>query len=187
MDHLKVNEIFHSLQGEGFYAGMPATFVRLAGCNLNCSFCDTDKSEKEVLSFSTVIQRVKRWKCRRIVLTGGEPTIQDISWMGKLFRMNQFSVALETNGTNLVDEGLFDWVTFSPKADSKWVLERCDELKVVYQGQNLIQYDGIRCQHRFLQPVEIDGEMNFKETVEAVLANPGWRLGLQMHKIIGVR
>ena len=105
-------------------------------------------------------------------------------------------VAIETNGTRPLPNNL-DWVTFSPKTGFEGgdvdpaVLKKCDELKVVYLGQDLRQYVGINANHRFLQPCFSDDaeqrQSNMQACVEAVMQHPGWRLSLQTHRLLGIR
>ena len=110
--------------------------------------------------------------------------------------LKKANIAIETNGTLPLPEGI-DWVTLSPKTAFQGgnslpcVLTSCNELKVVYTGQDLSQYDSIEAQHRFLQPCYVDDPEQCREgldaTVKAVLNNPKWRLSLQTHRIIGIR
>jgi 7-carboxy-7-deazaguanine synthase len=102
-DILKVKEIFYSIQGETSYAGRPAVFVRLAGCNLNCSWCDTEYSKTGGEDFSgpEIIKEIKKFNCPLAVVTGGEPLMQSketISFLNTLVE-NNFEVLLETNGS----------------------------------------------------------------------------------------
>ena len=132
-----------------------------------------------------------------VVLTGGEPSLFiDEAFVNELKQQTGKYIAIETNGTRLLPANL-DWVTLSPKMGfdggdvEPCVLNTCDELKVVYLGQDLKQYDGIHAHHRFLQPCFSEDETqrlsNLQSCVDAVLHNPGWRLSLQIHRMIGVR
>ncbi|MBR5101678.1 MAG: radical SAM protein, partial [Muribaculaceae bacterium] len=154
-----VNEIFYSLQGEGFNTGTPAVFVRLSGCNLCCDFCDTRHHNGMAMTADEIAQQVAAYKnARLIVLTGGEPALQaDAELTATLHNVTHLPIAIETNGTRPLPDGI-DWVTLSPKTgfaggDAKpCVLTCCDELKVVYLGQDLNQYNNIEAAHRLLQP-----------------------------------
>ena len=105
----RVNEIFYSLQGEGFWTGTPMVFVRLSGCNLQCPFCDTDHGRFTALSTDGILEAVRQegGDCRRICLTGGEPLLQKDAGklIERLLREGQNRVEIETNGS--VDLGLF--------------------------------------------------------------------------------
>ena len=194
----KVNEIFHSLQGEGYYTGTASVFIRLSGCNLHCAFCDTRHEEGTMMSLPEIVEQVMRYpKAPLIVLTGGEPSLWiDEDFIAGLKSMTGKRIAIETNGTRPLPNGI-DWVTLSPKTglgdsgDLPVVLTRCDELKVVYLGQDLTQYDGITATHRYLQPCwvsnESDRKRNMLATVQAVLDHPDWRLSLQTHRILGIQ
>ncbi len=194
----KVNEIFCSLQGEGFNTGTASVFIRLSGCNLRCAFCDTRHEQGTMMSLPEIVEQVMRYpKAPLIVLTGGEPSLWiDEDFVRGLKQMTGKRIAIETNGTRPLPHGI-DWVTLSPKTglgdsgDLPVVLTRCDELKVVYLGQDLTQYDNITATHRYLQPCWVSDEeqcrRNMQATVKAVLDNPQWRLSLQTHRILGIR
>lgn len=194
----KVNEIFYSLQGEGFNTGTASVFIRLSGCNLHCAFCDTRHEEGTMMSLPAIVERVMQYpNAPLIVLTGGEPSLWiDEDFVNGLKTMTGKRIAIETNGTHPLPHGI-DWVTLSPKAgigesgDAPVVLTRCDEMKVVYLGQDLTQYKGITATHRYLQPCWVSDEAqcrrNMQATVQAVMNNPQWRLSLQTHRILGIQ
>lgn len=194
----KVNEIFYSLQGEGFNTGTASVFIRLSGCNLHCAFCDTRHEEGTMMSLPAIVERVMQYpNAPLIVLTGGEPSLWiDEDFVNGLKTMTGKRIAIETNGTHPLPHGI-DWVTLSPKAgigksgDAPVVLTRCDELKVVYLGQDLTQYKGITATYRYLQPCWVSDEAqcrrNMQATVQAVMNNPQWRLSLQTHRILGIQ
>lgn len=193
----KVNEIFYSLQGEGYHTGIASVFIRLSGCNLHCAFCDTRHEQGTMMSLPEIVEQVMRYpRAPLIVLTGGEPSLWiDEDFVTGLKQMTGKRIAIETNGTHALPHGI-DWVTLSPKTgigdsgDRPVVLTRCDELKVVYLGQDLAQYNNITATHRYLQPCWVSDEQqcrnNMQATVQAVLDNPLWRLSLQTHRILGI-
>jgi len=194
----KVNEIFYSLQGEGYNTGTASVFIRLSGCNLRCTFCDTLHEEGTIMSLPEIVEQVMHYpQAPLIVLTGGEPSlwIDDDFVMG-LKQLTGKRIAIETNGTHPLPHGI-DWVTLSPKTglgdsgDVPVVLTRCDELKVVYLGQDLAQYNTIKASHRYLQPCWVNDKeqrlSNMRATVQAVLDNPQWRLSLQTHRILDIK
>jgi len=99
---LKVNEIFYSIQGESSFSGIPFVFVRLTGCNLRCTYCDTKYAYEEgrEISVEQILKEVKKYKCPYVEITGGEPLIQNETPSLVDFLVNKgFSVLLETNGT----------------------------------------------------------------------------------------
>lgn len=206
-----VKEIFYSLQGEGANAGRPAVFVRFAGCNLwsgreaerndaVCRFCDTDfvgtngtNGGRYTSPDAVAAEAAKHWTpdsgAPFVVLTGGEPALQiDTPLIDSLHR-HGFTVAVETNGTRPLPTGL-DWICVSPKAGVSLVVHRGDELKLVFPqpGAEPERFADLPFLHHFLQPME--GVETARHTALAVaycLANPRWRLSLQLHKLIGIR
>ena len=193
----KINEIFYSLQGEGYYSGTPAVFVRFSGCNLHCVFCDTQHQTGEMMSLQEIVDEVNKYSnAPLVVLTGGEPSLFiDEAFVDELKQKTGKQIAIETNGTRPLPSNL-DWVTLSPKiafegGDAEpCVLKTCDELKVVYLGQDLAQYDDIDAKHRFLQPCFVENEGQRKAymqaCVEAVKGHPNWRLSLQIHRVLNI-
>ena len=193
----RINEIFHSLQGEGYHSGTPAVFVRFSGCNLYCAFCDTQHQTGENLSLEEIVDEVNKYlNAPLVVLTGGEPSLFiNETFVAELKQRTGKRIAIETNGTRSLP-GNLDWVTLSPKSAFEGgnaepcVLSHCDELKVVYLGQDLAQYEGIEAKHRFLQPCfcedEAQRQSNMKACVEAVMQNPGWRLSLIIHRVLNI-
>lgn len=199
-----VKEVFFSLQGEGARVGTPCVFVRFAGCNLwsgreadraqaVCRFCDTDfvggERYRSADQLAAVARSVAGPGCEWVVCTGGEPLLQlDRAAVDALHRYG-FRIALETNGTLPMLEGI-DWVCVSPKARARLVVERGDEIKVVYPqaDQDLTLLGDLDFAHRFLQPM--DGPRVREHTAAAIrycLEHPRWRLSLQTHKLVGIR
>ena len=177
----KINEIFYSLQGEGFHTGTPAVFVRFSGCNLKCSFCDTRHEEGTLMSDEEILQAISAFPSNVVILTGGEPSLWiDQAFIDLLHRAGKY-ICIETNGTNPLPEGI-DWVTCSPKGAPLRVTHM-DEVKVVYTGQDLTVYAGLKATWHFLQPCSC---RNTKEVVEYILHHPQWRLSLQTHKLINI-
>ncbi len=193
----RINEIFYSLQGEGFHTGTPAVFVRFSGCNLRCTFCDTQHQAGEMMSLQEIVNEVNKYPfAPLLVLTGGEPSLFiDEALVAELKQKTGKKIAIETNGTRPLPSNL-DWVTFSPKTAfdggdlEPCVLTHCDELKVVYLGQDLAQYDGIEAKYRFLQPCFVEDleqrKANMQACVEAVKRHPNWRLSLQIHRVLNI-
>lgn len=192
----RVNEIFYSLQGEGFWTGTPMVFVRLSGCNLKCPFCDTDHFSFTEMSASEIVSQVRSCggPCTRICLTGGEPCLQADAALLAAFHEAGYTVHMETNGTRPVPAGV-DWVTLSPKdqvagltGNGTVVLERADELKLVLApGVDPSAWEAFPATWHFLQPCDTDGQMNTEETISYIQAHPVWRLSLQTHKLLNIR
>ena len=191
-------EIFHSVQGEAFHAGVPHVFIRFGTCNLRCEWCDTDFMTFTSMTALDILGDVMEYDCKRIIFTGGEPMLHDLWPLHRLLKARGYNLSVETNGTIEVPEGLLDWVCVSPKdqmyPDVKIRQRTGDELKCVYVGQDLTMYDDLRqgFDHAFLQPCYMEAESvewngkNFAETEEVVKKNSGWRLSLQTHKWMGV-
>lgn len=183
-DTLPVNEIFYSLQGEGFHTGTPAVFVRLSGCNLHCSFCDTDHSRFTPMTVGEIADSVTRYQAPTVIITGGEPSLHDIAPLVDALHRAGRRVHIETNGTRPLPSSI-DWVTCSPKEGGKVVLTHCDELKVVFTGQDVeVIADSLPADHLFLQPCS---GLNMAEVVDYILSHPRWRLSLQTHRILDIR
>lgn len=180
---MKVNEIFYSLQGEGFFTGTPAVFIRFSGCNLSCPFCDTDHVAGKQLTEEYIVREVIRHPASHVVVTGGEPGLQlTASLVEKLHAAEKF-VQIETNGTCELPEGV-DWVTCSPKERGELCVKHIDEIKVVYTGQDLSVFEAMEVKAHSLQPCSCQ---NTDEVVDYILKHPIWRLSLQTHKLIDIR
>lgn len=191
---MKVNEIFYSLQGEGFHTGTASTFIRLSGCNLRCPFCDTDHQSRHEMTEEEIVARAIEVPARHVVITGGEPSLfLTASIVDKLHAAGKY-VAVETNGTHPLPDNV-DWITLSPKdafvEGGAPVITRCNEIKVVFDGSPLPDYGHIHTDHRFLQPCDKgDVELNaciVKAAISYILSHPEWRLSLQTHKIINIQ
>ena len=197
-----INEIFYSIQGEGYNAGKAAVFVRFAGCNLDCQMapgmrspggfiCDTDFSKKEELTAAQIQQRMLEvgGRCRRVIFTGGEPCLQlDQELTGSLLG---WVVWIESNGTLPIPPHV-DYVACSPKT-SLWPA-KVDELRLVITADPLswpdwTLYDGV-AERYYLSPAYVDGRIDpgaLEACVNLVKKDPRWRLSIQQHKIWKVR
>lgn len=179
----KINEIFYSLQGEGYHTGTPAVFIRFSGCNLHCSFCDTRHEEGIRMSDEEIMAEVGKYPAATVILTGGEPSLWiDEDFVHRLHQSGKY-VCIETNGTRVLPDNI-DWVTCSPKQGTELQIKRIDEIKVVYEGQDVTPYEALPAGHYFLQPCSGG---NISETVDCVMRYPKWRLSLQTHKLIDIR
>lgn len=209
-----VKEIFYTLQGEGAQAGRAAVFCRFAGCNLwsgresdraaaVCTFCDTDfvgtdgQNGGKFASADALADAVAaRWPGGvagaagrpYVVCTGGEPLLQLDDALVEAFHARGFEVAVETNGTQPAPAGL-DWICVSPKADAPLLLTAGDELKLVYPQPLALpeRFAGLAFDHFFLQPMDgPDRRDHTRAATDYCMAHPQWRLGVQMHKIVGI-
>ena len=193
----RVNEVFLSLQGEGFWTGTPMVFLRFSGCNLACPFCDTDHASGSEMSADEIVADVlsAAVDCRRVCITGGEPALQLDDELVAALHAAGFSLHVETNGTLPLPEGI-DWVTVSPKEDfvanACVVLPKADELKLVYDGVATPErWAEFPASWHFLQPCDTgDASRNaaiLSSTVEYIKTHSAWRLSLQTHKLLGIR
>ena len=190
-------EIFHSVQGEAFHAGVPHVFIRFGNCNLRCEWCDTDFLTYDEMELENIVDEVLSYNCERVIFTGGEPCLQDLETIGKALKVHGINLSVETNGTIEVPE-IIDWICVSPKDQlypNVGIKQRVgDELKVVYCGQDLTLYDELKdgFDHLFIQPCYFENESvewngkNFAQTENIVKHNQDWRLSLQTHKWMGV-
>jgi 7-carboxy-7-deazaguanine synthase len=206
-----VKEIFYTLQGEGSHTGRAAVFCRFSGCNLwsgretdrsdaICRFCDTDfvgvdgqgggKFPNATLLADAIEAKWPQHSdgLRFVVCTGGEPLLQLDKALIEALHKYDFEIAIETNGTVDVPQGV-DWVCVSPKAHAELMVRSGDELKLVYPqaGASPDKYRALKFRHFFLQPM--DGPELYRNTQLALdycLAHPQWRLSLQTHKQLGI-
>lgn len=190
---LELAEIFYSVQGEGTHVGTPAVFVRLAGCNLNCRFCDTDYSLKFVAPVAEVVARVRETGggCPMVVLTGGEPLAQrEALELIDALRADGRRIHVESNGSVAVALPRDVWLTVSPKERlDPAMAARANEVKLIVDGRIPHEWDGAfpAATPRFLQP-EGNKPRNVELALAAAKAAPQhYRLSLQTHKFIGVR
>ena len=208
-----VKELFYTLQGEGVHAGRPAVFLRFAGCNLwtgreadrakgkgGCSqWCDTDFigvngpgggkfKTPEALAEAVADCWSASGGNRFVVCTGGEPLLQLDAPLIAALKAQDFTIAIETNGTLRAPQGI-DWVCVSPKEGADVVLDKGDELKLVYPQPDLMPelFEHLEFDHFMLQPLDgPKGAQNTKSALDYCLENPQWRLSIQTHKVLGI-
>ncbi len=204
-----VKEIFYTLQGEGVHAGRPAVFCRFSGCNLwsgredgraqaVCRFCDTDfvgidgENGGKYAAAELAARIASLWPTgaahRFVVCTGGEPLLQLDAPLIEALHAQDFTIALETNGTLPIPKGI-DWVCVSPKADAPLNVVQGNELKVVVpqQRQHLVDYEKLAFEHFFVQPMDnADHELNTKFAIDWCKQHPRWHLSLQTHKYLNI-
>jgi 7-carboxy-7-deazaguanine synthase (Cx14CxxC type) len=203
-----VKSVFLTLQGEGRNTGRLAVFCRFAGCNLwngrepdragaACTFCDTDfvgvdgpGGGKYPDAQTLAAAVLARWPVTAqpfVVFTGGEPTLQLDDALIDAFRRGGCELAVETNGTRPVVDGV-DWICVSPKAGALLRQRQGNEIKIAWpQPVDLDELERLPFMHRYLQP--IDGpnrDDNIRETIRMCRTRPAWRLSIQMHKIVGI-
>lgn len=190
---LQLAEIFYSIQGEGTWSGTPAVFVRLAGCNLACDFCDTDYSLKFLASVDDVVAKVRDvgGDCPMVILTGGEPLAQtETAALIDALRADGRRVHIESNGTIFRELPSDVWLCVSPKerVDPR-MAQRANEAKLIVDRrvpeEHLALFEGKPT--ILLQP-EGNKQQNIELALTYAKAHPQrFRLSLQTHKMIGVR
>ncbi len=206
-----IKEIFYTLQGEGAHAGRPAVFCRFSGCNLwtgresdrasaVCQFCDTDfvgtdgegggkfTTPEALAATINALWPETYTASKYVVFTGGEPLLQLDTALIDAMHAVGFTIAIETNGTLPVPEGV-DWICVSPKMGSKLVVTKGSEIKVVIPqtGQDLAAYEQLDFENFFVQAM--DGplaEFNTKLAIDTCKRNPKWKLSLQTHKLLQI-
>jgi 7-carboxy-7-deazaguanine synthase len=194
---LPIVETFHSVQGEGAWAGTNAFFIRLGGCDVGCWFCDTKESwnakRHPQIAISDLTQSAKAVNPAIVVITGGEPLMHDLNLLTRSLQAEGLRVHLETSGAHPFS-GEFDWVTLSPKQfkpPHESIYAQVNELKVVIANSDDFEWaeqQSMRVSSnvlRYLQP-----EWGTKESLnlifEYVLHHSHWRVGLQTHKLMQV-
>lgn len=206
-DILEIQEIFATLQGEGLYAGWPAVFIRLGGCNLSCSFCDTEFESYNQIKLSEIITEVqslaRKGNITLAVITGGEPFRQPINKLCSWLLESGFMVQIETNGTlyQEIDERV-DIICSPKNTNGKYspirpdLLERISAFKFIVSSHDP-SYSGVMevGQSKYNVPVYVQAmdeynkeknALNLALAVELAMKN-GYRLSMQLHKLIGVR
>ncbi len=190
-----VSEVFYSIQGEGRHSGMPAVFLRLAGCSMGCEFCDTKYafSPGQQLNGLQILVELSHYPCKTVVVTGGEPTEQDLPGLISVLKSAGHVVHIETNGAHDCDVSQADFVCVSPKKTvSKEMLKKADVIKLVVGPQTTLQeietyypYENEKTT-LYLQPLD-NLQENIDKCLQLVKKHPSARLSVQLHKLINVK
>lgn len=194
----KICEIFYSIQGEGFLQGLSFIFIRLSGCNLRCLWCDTKYAWEDGKEFELeeIISQVKKYKCKKVCITGGEPYLQNLKPLFEKLKENKFFISVETNGT-IWQDIKFDWITVSPKKEGtkyhkKGYDERFKEVAsefkyVITEKDDFDFIDEEITKPVILQPVDNNPEIT-KVIIKYLQQNPqkNYILKLQLHKILNL-
>lgn len=197
MNKLKVVEIFHSIQGEGANSGMPAIFIRLSGCNLNCWYCDTEWHKYTEMSIQEIKSNIQQFPCKTIIWTGGEPTLQLTGEI--LHHFEGYFHCIETNGTNPVPAGI-NYISCSPKVSPATLKQNfpfVDELRYpLAKGEKLPKIEELPpAKNYYISPLFLGNEKkrmelnreNIDYCIDYILNNPGWKLSVQLHKLLNIQ
>ena len=190
--------MFYSLQGEGFHQGRAAFFIRLAGCDVGCVWCDVkdswDASKHPVLSVEEIVAAAAAHPSRIAIVTGGEPLLHQLDPLTTALRAAGFQTHIETSGSSPMS-GSWDWVCLSPKkfkAPLPESVKAADELKVVvfnksdFDWANSFVNDLAADCKKYLQPEWEKSDAMTPLVIEYIKQNPSWELSAQLHKYIQV-
>ena len=191
-------ELFYSLQGEGYHQGKAAFFIRLAGCDVGCVWCDVkdswDASKHRVLSVEEIVAAAAAHPSRIAIVTGGEPLLHQLDPLTTALRAAGFQTHIETSGSSPMS-GSWDWVCLSPKkfkAPLPESVKAADELKVVvfnksdFDWANSFVNDLAADCKKYLQPEWEKSDAMTPLVIEYIKQNPSWELSAQLHKYIQV-
>ncbi len=195
---IPVMEHFYTIQGEGYHQGKAAYFIRLAGCDVGCSWCDVKESwsveENQLMKINKILEILDTLPKGICVITGGEPAMYDLNYLTKAIKSIGWEVNIETSGTYELT-GEIDWLCVSPKKFKKPIdscLKKADELKVIVYNKNDFKWGKKHAEKvsenckLYLQPEWSKEKLVLPLIVEYVKANPKWNISIQTHKYMGV-
>lgn len=195
---LPLMEEYHTLQGEGFNTGKAAYFIRMGGCDVNCTFCDTkaswDVSRYPPVPANLIIEHALMNPSRSAVITGGEPLLNNLGYLTAGLHGHGFKTFLETSGSHPLT-GTWDWICLSPKKRRHPVTgihEKASELKVVIEKEEdflWAEEHAVKVNsgcYLFLQPEWSAREHIIPVIIQYIHDHPQWRISLQSHKYIGI-
>jgi len=195
---LPIMETFYTVQGEGFYSGRAAFFIRVAGCDVGCVWCDVKDSwnanEHEILQVSELVNQVKESGTNFVVITGGEPGMYDLSYLTNQLHTLNVEIAVETSGAYEL-RGEYDWICLSPKKFKKpldSVISKAHELKIVVFNKSDIEWAETHSKQvpehckLYLQAEWEKKEKMYDLILFYITQNSQWRISVQTHKYLGV-
>lgn len=196
--HLPVMEHFYTIQGEGFYSGAAAYFVRVGGCDVGCHWCDVkeswDAKKHPEMSVEQIINTIKQTPTRIVVVTGGEPLMWNMAPLTQALKNEGFRVHIETSGAYDFT-GYWDWVCLSPKKTKLPVLEayqKANELKIIIYNQHDFLFAEEQASRvsadckLYLQPEWSKKDKVTEDIITYVKNNPKWQISLQTHKYLDI-
>ena len=195
---LPLMEAFYSLQGEGFYKGTAAYFIRLGGCDVGCHWCDVKESwaaeAHPLVPVDTIVTDALAHS-KTMIITGGEPLMWNLDLLTQKLRAAGARTHIETSGAHPLS-GTFDWICLSPKKIKRPVgdvLQKANELKmVIYNNNDFLFAEEMAAQVSpdcllYLQPEWSKRDKVIPKIVDYVMAHPQWKASLQMHKYLDIR
>lgn len=196
--HIPVMEDFYSIQGEGNFSGRPAYFIRLAGCDVGCSWCDVkeswDKDDHPLISIDELTRRVKDSGTEFVVITGGEPAMYDLTELTTALKAMNIYIAIETSGAHPI-VGKIDWVCLSPKKFKMPLDEnypKANELKMIifnnhdFKWSNELKEKVCKSCKLFLQPEWGKEKEMLPLMIDYVKTHTNWNISLQTHKYMNI-
>ncbi|MCF8229877.1 MAG: 7-carboxy-7-deazaguanine synthase QueE [Bacteroidales bacterium] len=196
--YLPLMEDFYTIQGEGYHTGKAAYFIRIGGCDVGCSWCDT-KFSWNALKFppvasDEVIKKIITCPARAVVVTGGEPSMYNLDYFTSELKKNNIQTFVETSGAYPLS-GAWDWICLSPKKQSpprKEIFSRADELKVIIHEDSDFAWAEENAKKvnnsckLYLQPEWSVAPKIISRIVDYVMKDPGWNVSLQSHKYMRI-
>jgi organic radical activating enzyme len=195
---IPVMEHFYTIQGEGFYTGNAAYFIRLAGCDVGCVWCDVKESwtvsESQLLLIDDLVAEVLKYPGRLVVITGGEPLMYDLTYLTKKLKENGCQINIETSGAYPIS-GELDWICVSPKkfkAPLKEVVAKANELKCIIFNKSDFEFAEQNCLLTtkdcllLLQTEWSKQNLMLPLMIDYVKENPQWKISLQTHKYLDI-
>ncbi len=195
---LPLMEAFYTIQGEGFYTGSSAYFLRIGGCDVGCHWCDVKESwdveRHPTTKVEEMISSILEYPCDTVVVTGGEPLMWDMSYLTQSLKIKGLKTHLETSGSHKLT-GEWDWICLSPKKFQKpleTIKPIADELKIIVKNKSDFKWAeqqrlGVseKCK-LYLQPEWSNKEDMIPLIIDYVMLNPEWQISLQTHKYLHI-
>jgi organic radical activating enzyme len=196
--HIPVMEMFYTIQGEGYHTGRAAFFIRLAGCDVGCHWCDVKESwtinPNQIVTISSIVEQAKSFPSRFVVITGGEPAMHDLSALTAALKHEGFEIAIETSGSSPLT-GTIDWICLSPKKFKQPLDEyfnKANELKIIVFNQHDLEWAEELAKKvktttlLYLQPEWDKQNTMMEKIIDHVKCNPKWKISLQTHKFLNI-
>ncbi len=197
-DMLPVMEEFYTLQGEGYNMGKAAYFIRVGGCDVGCSWCDSKESWNEKMfppvEIEKIVENAISANANTVVITGGEPSLYPLDKLTNLLQEKGITTMVETSGAHDLS-GHWDWICLSPKKFSpprSSVYPKADELKVIIKYEADLKWAEMNAElvsektMLFLQPEWSKVPEIMPLLTDYIMKNPKWRMSLQSHKYMGI-